>query len=209
MKVITTTLQMLQAPDRPPRAVPDGVRLERTVGVRPEYARFLYGLVGGPWTWTDRLGWTREQWVAELQVPGTEFWILYGDDGPWGYVQLQPVVAEDGTHVEVRYFGLAEQAIGRGLGGVLLEHGVAAAWSLPRRFDVPRVARVWVHTCSLDGPAALANYEARGFVVCGTKETDEDVPSQPLGSWASTGGPAAGAEPAVGGRSAVGAQPAA
>ncbi|MBM7498886.1 GNAT family N-acetyltransferase [Oerskovia paurometabola] len=209
MKVLTTTLQMLQAPDRPPRAVPDGVRLERTVGVRPEYARFLYGLVGGPWSWTDRLGWTREQWAAELQVPGTEFWILYGEDGPWGYVQLQPVVAEDRTHVEVRYFGLAEQAIGRGLGGVLLEHGVAAAWSLPRRFDLPRVARVWVHTCSLDGPAALANYEARGFVVCGTKETDEDVPSQPLGSWTSTGGPAAGAQPAVGGEPGVGAEPAA
>jgi hypothetical protein len=24
--------------------------------------------------------------------------------------------------------------------------------------------RVWVHTCSLDGPAALPNYEARGMV---------------------------------------------
>ncbi|RXR25278.1 GNAT family acetyltransferase [Oerskovia turbata] len=195
MKVTTTTLQMLQAPDRSPREVPDGVRLERTVGVRPEYARFLYGLVGGPWTWTDRLGWTREQWAEELEVPGTEFWILYGQDGPWGYVQLQPVVAVDGTHVEIRYFGLAEQAIGRGLGAVLLEHGVAAAWSLPQRFDLPQVTRVWVRTCSLDGPAALANYRARGLVVCGTEESDEDVPSAPLGSWLSTGGPVPSAEP--------------
>lgn len=122
-------------------------------------------------------------------MPGTEFWVLHGEDGPWGYVHLQPVVADDGTHVEIRYLGLAEQAIGRGLGGLLLEHGISAAWSVPGRSDLPPVVRVWVHTCSLDGPAALANYRARGLVVCGTEETDEDVPGQPLGSWVSTGGP--------------------
>ncbi len=190
MKVTITTLQMHRPSSRAPRALPDEVRLERTVAVDPEYARFLYGLVGGPWFWTDRLGWTREQWVEELEVPGTEFWVLYGEGGPWGYVHLHPLVAADGTHVEIRYFGLAERAIGRGLGGPLLEHGIAAAWSLAERADVPPTARVWVHTCTLDGPAALANYQARGLVVCGTEEADEDMPGEPLGPWVSTGGPA-------------------
>lgn len=201
MNVTTTTLQMRQPPEAAPRALPAGARLERAVGITPEYARFLYGLVGGPRNWTDRLEWTRDQWARELAVPGTEFWVLYGEGVPWGFVQLQPLPAADGTHVEIRYFGLAEQAIGRGLGGLLLEHGVEAAWSLTARQSlpqggslpqdgwVPEATRVWVHTCSLDGPAALANYQARGFVISLTEDAEQAVPERPLGSWASTGGP--------------------
>ncbi|MEE2037621.1 GNAT family N-acetyltransferase [Nocardiopsis sp. CT-R113] len=189
MKVTTTTLDMLSAPEEAPRAFPDDVRLDRAPAVSPEYARFLYGLVGGPWHWTERLGWSRERWVEELAVRGTEFWILYGGGLPLGYLHLQPTRQEEGTHVEIRYFGLAEQAIGRGLGGRLLEHGIRAAWSLPERFDLADVTRVWVHTCTLDGPAALANYQDRGLRICRVEETDEPVADRPLGSWASTGGP--------------------
>ena len=189
MKVTTTSLQMLEPPAKPPRALPDDVRLERADGITPEYARFLYALVGGDWHWTDRLGWTREQWLAELEVPGTEFWILYREGVPQGFVQLQPEVEADGSHVEIRYFGLAASAIGRGLGGRMLEHGVAEAWTLPARHDLPNAARVWVHTCSLDGPAALDNYRARGLQVYQTVVADEEVAAQPLGAWAAAGGP--------------------
>lgn len=190
MKVTTTTLEMREAPSDPAPPLPDGVRLDCATEIAPEYARFLYGLVGGPWHWTDRLNWSREQWLEELSVPGTEFWILYGGGVPLGYLHLQPVSQGDGLHVEIRYFGLTEQAIGRGLGGRLLAHGIQAAWSVPERTDgLPEVNRVWVHTCSLDGPAALSNYQARGLVVCGVEETDEEKPGEPLGSWVSTGGP--------------------
>jgi len=186
MKVTTWSLQMLEPPARPPRPLPPGTRLDRATGITPEYARFLYALVGGPWTWTDRLAWPRQRWADELAVPGEELWILYHEGVPAGYVQLHP----DGTDVEIRYFGLAEPVIGRGFGGPLLEHGIAAAWTLPDRHPLPPVTRVWVHTCSLDGPAALANYQARGLVLHATEETDENVPDRPLGAWVSTGGPA-------------------
>ncbi|MFT4136688.1 GNAT family N-acetyltransferase [Microbacterium sp.] len=189
MKVTTTTLEMLAAPDSPARPFPAGVRLDRATDVPPEYARFLYGLVGGPWHWTDRLAWSRQQWTDELAVAGTEFWILYGGGIPLGYVHLQPQPVAEGTSVELRYFGLAEAAIGQGLGGCLLEHGIRAAWTVPERSGLPPVVRVWVHTCTLDGPTALANYRARGFVVVGAEETDEDVADEPLGSWRATGGP--------------------
>lgn len=192
MVVTTTTLEMRGLPAWVARPLPDGARLDRAVNVTPEYARFLYGLVGGPWHWTDRLGWTREEWADELAVAGTEFWILYVGGAPWGYVQLHPVVADDGTHVEIRYFGLVEQAIGRGLGSRMLEHAITSAWSLATRSDLPPVVRVWVHTCSLDGPAALANYQARGLTICTVEESEVDVADEPLGSWASTGGPVPG-----------------
>lgn len=190
VKVTTTTLEMLAAPATAARSFPEGVRLDRATDVPPEYARFLYGLVGGPWNWTDRLAWSRRQWLDELAVPGTEFWILYGDGIPFGYVHLHPQPVDGGTSVEIRYFGLAEAAIGRGLGGRLLEHGIRAAWTVHERAALAPVVRVWVHTCTLDGEAALANYQARGLVVVGSEDTDEDVADEPLGSWRATGGPA-------------------
>lgn len=104
---------------------------------------------------------------------------------------LYPTIEADGTHVEILYFGLAGTAIGLGLGGPLLQQGIAHAWSLPGRYGLPAAVRAWVHTCSLDGPAALPNYEARGLVVYRTETADQDVPDVPLGTWASLGGPSA------------------
>ena len=46
---------------------------------------------------------------------------------------------------------------GRGLGKHLLSAGVQ------RAFD-DGATRVWVHTCTLDGKHALANYQGRGFM---------------------------------------------
>lgn len=189
MQVTITTLEMLAPPAAEPRALPADVRVDRATDVSPEFARYLYGLVGGPWHWTDRLGWTRNEWAAELAVPGTEFWVLYGDGQPLGYVHLQPQPNGPDAQVEIRYFGLAERAIGRGLGGMLLEHGVRAAWTLAERADLAPVTRVWVHTCSLDGPAALANYRARGFEIIGTETEEQQLADAPLGSWRSLGGP--------------------
>lgn len=190
MKVTTWSLQLLQPTGRPPRPLPEDVRLERADGITPEYARFLYGLVGGDWYWLDRLRWSRQQWVDELAVPGREFWVLYGEGVPLGYVHLHPVVGPDGTHVEIRYFGLAAQGLGRRLGGPLLEHGIAAAWSLPERSGLPPAIRVWVHTCSLDGAAALTNYQARGLEIFAIDETEEELPEATPGAWMASGGPA-------------------
>ncbi|MEZ5090952.1 MAG: hypothetical protein R2719_15370 [Micropruina sp.] len=43
MNVTTWSLQMFRPGARPPRRLPDGVRLDRATGIDPEYARFLYG----------------------------------------------------------------------------------------------------------------------------------------------------------------------
>jgi hypothetical protein len=44
------------------------------------------------------------------------------------------------------------------LGAWLVSEAVNRAFALG-------VARVWLHTCTLDAPAALPNYVARGFTV--------------------------------------------
>ena len=73
--------------------------------------------------------------------------------------------------MEIAYFGLVPAAIGRGLGRALLTAAVDAAWSLK-----PVPSRVWLHTCTLDHPAALRNYLARGFQVSRTEQYTVDLP---------------------------------
>ncbi|MEO8850660.1 MAG: GNAT family N-acetyltransferase [Allobranchiibius sp.] len=189
----TTTLRMMQQPTTPSRALPDGARIDQVKEPTPEFARWLYAAVGGPWRWTDRLGWNRQEWADGLARPGAELYVLYSDGAPAGYVQLDAVADDPGespsSSVEITYFGLMEHAIGQGLGGALLGYGIARAWSVSDRRGLPPVENVWVHTCNLDGPHAIANYQARGFAITDESTAEQEYPAQALGAWASTGGP--------------------
>lgn len=181
--VTTWSLEQTSPADLLPAHVPDassGIRIERAAVPSPEFSRFLYTAVGGDIRWTDRLSWSYEKWTAFLERPGTETWVAYEHGTPAGYVELdaQPVGA-----VEIVYFGLIPRFRGRRIGGHLLSVGTARAWDLAERWpEREPTKRVWLHTCSLDGPHALGNYERRGFRVFGTKVTEEpDAPTP--GPW--------------------------
>jgi GNAT superfamily N-acetyltransferase len=161
-------------------AFPPGVRVERAEIVSPELSRFLYTAVGGDIAWTDRLGWDHERWLAFLDRPGVETWVAYQRGTPAGYVELE---AQDEGAVEITYFGLLPAFRGRGIGGPLLTFGTARAWDLADRWPGRTATRrVWVHTCSLDGPYALANYEKRGFTVFDVTVAEEPARQAP-GPW--------------------------
>lgn len=121
----------------------------------PALNRFLYTSIGGDWHWTDRLPWTWDQWMRWLDRPEQQTWVMYVSGTPAGYFELEK---QPGDQVELAYFGLAPQFVGRRLGGHLLTVALQKAWALGAR-------RVWVHTCTLDHAAALANYKARGMKV--------------------------------------------
>jgi ribosomal protein S18 acetylase RimI-like enzyme len=141
--------------------------------VCPELNRFLYTSVGGAWYWTDRLGWKYADWEAYLDRSELETWVGYVGGNPVGYFELE---RQEGGDVEIVYFGLIPAFIGRGHGGRLLTRAVERAWEMNAR-------RVWVHTCTLDGPAALANYQARGFRVYREAEAEQELSSRPPGPW--------------------------
>lgn len=146
-------------PARPPEVEVDIVRAEV---VSPEFSRFLNTAVGGDWHWTNRLPWTWQQWADWLDR-GVETWVAYHRGTPAGYAELLP---GDDAAVEIASFGLLSWAVGKGVGGHLLQAGTARAWDLTERQpDREPTRRVWLHTCSLDSPVALANYRARGFRV--------------------------------------------
>jgi GNAT superfamily N-acetyltransferase len=118
----------------------------------PELNRSLYAAVGAEWRWHDRLGWDRDRWMRYLDRPELETWVAYVRGTPAGYFELE----RQSGNVEIVYFGLLPSFVGQGLGGALLTAAIERAWDLG-------ATRVWVHTCDLDHPHALANYEARGM----------------------------------------------
>src|SRR5512134_2882202 len=134
-------------------APPEDVRIEEATACTASFYRYLYAEVGRDYRWTDRLAWTDEQIRAHLSTPGVSVHVAYVHGTPAGYYEL--TLHPDGS-CEVTYFGLLPEFLGRGLGRFLLTRATQDAWARG-------ASRVWLHTCTLDGPAALPNYLARGF----------------------------------------------
>ncbi|MFI8347326.1 GNAT family N-acetyltransferase [Streptomyces sp. NPDC085596] len=180
--VTTWSLEQTSPADLLPAAAPEGdaVRIVRAEVPSPEFSRFLYASVGGDIRWTDRLGWTHARWREYLGRPGVETWVAYERGTPAGYVELE---ATDEGVVEIAYFGLLPAFRGRRIGGHLLSVGTARAWDLATRWpDLAPVKRVWLHTCSKDGPYARDNYLRRGFTLFDTKvELEPELPTP--GPW--------------------------
>ncbi|MCX4584848.1 GNAT family N-acetyltransferase [Streptomyces sp. NBC_01481] len=179
--VTTWSLEQTSPADLRPSPVPEGdLRIVRAEVPSPEFSRFLYSAVGGDIHWNDRLGMTFAQWEELLARPGTETWVAYEKGTPAGYVELE---AQDGGSVEIVYFGLVPAFRGRRIGGHLLSYGVARAWDLAERWPgLPPTKRVWLHTCSKDGPHAMDNYLRRGFTLFDTKVEQETETATP-GPW--------------------------
>lgn len=193
MLVTTTYLEQTSPDDLRPSTPPaEPGQIVRVDEISPEFNRFLFTAVGGDWHWRARLAWTLADWTNWLSRPGVETWVLWSRGTPAGYIELEPARDHDagpagdvsGTQVEIAYFGLLGRFIGRGLGGHLLGTGIAHAWRLHERWpELAPVRRVWVHTCTLDGPHALANYVARGMRPYRSEEKDEQLPPTPPGPW--------------------------
>lgn len=179
---VETTTWYLELTDpaqlRPAAAV--SVPVTRAEVVSPELNRYLYTAVGGDWHWVDRLGWTWQRWHDWLSRPGVETWLVLDRGTPAGYAELDGTA---GGEVELAYFGLLPSFVGRGLGGHLLTEAIRRAWTLGDRWDSVPTRRVWVHTCSNDGPSALANYQARGLRVYRTEQQTVELSPNPPGPW--------------------------
>jgi len=113
----------------------------------------LYRWVGSPWHWRDKLPWQEDQWSAYVHDPTLRTFVLYHLGHVAGYYELKH---HDSQGVEIAIFGLIPSYQGRGFGGALLTHALEQAWAW-------HANRVWVHTCDLDHPHAIQNYEARGM----------------------------------------------
>jgi GNAT superfamily N-acetyltransferase len=121
------------------------------------FNRDLYLRVGEQWDWIDKRSWTDDQWKEYATAVELRTFAGYHDDMLAGYYELR---RDKEGGVEIAYFGLLPEFIGRGLGGALLTSAIEGAWRME-----PNPCRVWVHTCNRDHPQALANYQARGMII--------------------------------------------
>ena len=151
---IVTSLEMRARPT--PRPMPASeLRLVRWRHPELDKYRALFRRVGAPWLWFSR-----------LVMPDAEVRRIIADD------RVHVLAVEDRAKIEVgmleldfrepgecelAYFALVPELAGRGHGRWLMAQALALAWA-------PGVARVWVHTCTLDHPSALNFYRAQGFV---------------------------------------------
>lgn len=157
VEVVTTFLEMRQ---RPHDAVPLAARADISGIIRADppsvsFYRYLYDTVGAPWHWYERRQMRDAALRAIIENAGVEVYVAYVRGSPAGYVELDRRIANE---VELAYFGLMPECIGRGLGPWLLNWGLRRAWSVD-------ASRVWLHTCTLDHPSALAMYQRAGFKV--------------------------------------------
>lgn len=120
------------------------------------FNRYLYSLIGGIWNWTDKLLLTDDQWRAYAESDNLRTWVAYYKGSIAGYFELN---MDSGFNVEIAYFGLVPGFIGKGFGGYLLSRAIKSAW------EDCNAKRVWVHTCSLDHPNALNNYQSCGLTI--------------------------------------------
>lgn len=161
-----TFLEMRRPGAVQPAAFPEvDAQVRRLDAVPPAFYRFLYREVGRPWHWLERWHWSDARIAAHLQAPGVEIWLLTVAGTPAGFFELHRTAHE----VEIAYFGLLPAYIGQRLGPALLTVAAREAWA-------SGPARVWLHTCSLDHPAAVRTYERVGFTRYREERYDAKIP---------------------------------
>ena len=148
--VTTTYLELVEpepirAPSRPAPPV-FGTRIVHDPAVNAG----MYRRVGADYAWFDRLGWSERQWSGWAERVETH--VVEVDGEIAGYFELE---LDSPGSAKVSIFGLLGEYHGRGIGG----HALVAALSR----GLALRPRVWLTTCTLDGPHALANYRARGM----------------------------------------------
>ncbi|GGB36551.1 N-acetyltransferase [Sphingomonas metalli] len=154
---IVTTLEMRRRP--PLRPVPPSpFRLVRWEAPAPARYRALFERVGAPWLWFSRLVMDDAALVAIVHDPAVQVFAITDPAGiEVGMLEL------DFRHAgacELGYVGFVPELAGKGHGAWLMAEALMRAWR-------KGVERVWVHTCTLDHPAALGFYRRHGFVAIG------------------------------------------
>ena len=168
MEVIRTYLEMGDPSQlRPARNDDSRICIQQIRDCSPSLYRYLYVEVGRNYHWIDRLPWTDEQIGEYLKQPEISLWLMTFEAQMAGYFELRK--CEDDS-IEIAYFGLLPEFIGRGLGKHLLTCAVDQAWA-------DGANRVWLHTCTLDDRAAMPNYLKRGFQPFKTETYSVELPA--------------------------------
>jgi GNAT superfamily N-acetyltransferase len=149
---VVTHLEMTERPALRPDPL-GAWTLRRVDSPGLDWFRDLYRRVGEEWLWFSRLQMADAELAAIIQSPRVEIYALVQDGRDEGLLELD---FREAGQCELAFFGVTAKLIGGGAGRWLMDRALERAWSRP-------VARVWVHTCTFDHPAAVAFYQRSGF----------------------------------------------
>lgn len=153
LAAVVTWLEMRTRPPRRAVELPEGVRFSVDPAPDPHVYRELFAEIGRDWLWFSRLALPRAELAALLADPRVEVGYVFAHGRRVGLVELD---FRPGGEAELAFFGFVRGWTGRGLGRAAME------WALDRAFSRP-IRRLFVHTCTLDHPAALPFYVRTGF----------------------------------------------
>lgn len=160
--MVATIVTHLEMRDRP-RPAPVPVAPLRLVPWKMpdlDAYRTLFRRVGAPWLWFSRLVMADSALATILHDPAVEVYAVTDPRGTEiGLLELDFRSLPD---CELSFFGLVPELNGKGMGRWLMAQAKSLAWR-------KGVTRFWVHTCTLDSPAALPFYIRSGFVPYGRK----------------------------------------
>ena len=116
-----------------------------------EYRKYYYG-VGEKYSWLDRMVMPDEELYQKINASNVDIYIFYVQKKVAGYIEF----VKEKSFVEILYFGLMPDFIGKGLGKYFLQWVIAKAWSYQPQW-------IQLNTCTLDHPNALGTYKKAGF----------------------------------------------
>ncbi|HEY9058468.1 MAG TPA: GNAT family N-acetyltransferase [Aurantimonas sp.] len=113
----------------------------------------LYRRVGAAHLWYSRLALPAEARRATIQHPDIAIHALCVEGRAEGIVELDFRETES---CELVFFGVTEPLIGTGAARYMMGRAIAIAFARP-------IARLWLHTNTMDHPKAMAFYRRSGF----------------------------------------------
>ena len=138
---------------REPEPGPAGVSLRRIGPADAALHRRIYREVGEPWLWSGLIDKDEAALAAHLGEPDILSFAVLSGDRPIGLLDLE---ANPKEGMEIVYFGLVPDHVGKGAGGWLMGQAIRIARETGH-------GRLWLHTCNFDHPGALAFYRRQGL----------------------------------------------
>ncbi len=163
---VVTCLEMRTRPASRDGGADGSWQLRRIDRPQPAWYRELFERIGAEWLWYSRLMMPVDRLAAILESPGVEVHALQYEGRDEGLLELD--FREEGE-CELAFFGLTDAVQGRGAGRWLMNRAIERAWSRS-------IGRFWVHTCTLDHPAALEFYLRSGFLAYARRVEVADDP---------------------------------
>lgn len=127
-----------------------------------EYLKIYFEIGGRDWQWTERILLSKRKLIKKLNESFREIYYYYSENNLLGYFELDFSKEE----VEIVYFGLLPDAIGKGAGKAMMN----SAFDIIKKHNRKTVM---LHTCSGDSPQALDYYKKMGFEVFKTIYEDQ------------------------------------